>query len=124
MARNQKNFKYFTYVDENGVSWNKRGEDGGAAAGSDGHADAVAGQPVWNETRRNKVRKIRYQDEVTGRTIDPIFYTHATWAAVTLGSNLAVSVAGLLTTVDYTAVEFLPERKKGIPVHTTQLADS
>lgn len=124
MARNQKNFRYFTYVDDGGVSWNKRGEDGGAAAAVDGHAAAVATQPVWEEKRFNRVRKIRYMDATTGRTIDPIFYTAAAYAAVALGDIVAVQVAGLATTVNYTAVQKLGEHKRGTPAFTHQLADS
>lgn len=124
MARNQKNFRYFTYVDDSGASWNKRGEDGGAATAVDGHAGADPANPVWEESRRNSVRKIRYQDPTTGRTIDPIFYTAAAYAAVALGDIVAVQVAGLATTVNYAAVQKIGERKKGTPAFTHQLADS
>lgn len=124
MPRNQKNFRYFTYVDDGGTSWNKRGEDGGAATAVDGHAAAVASQPVWEETARNRVRKIRYMDAATGRTIDPIFYTAAAYAAVALGDIVAVNVAGLATTVNYAAVQKMGERKKGTPNFTHQLADA
>ena len=124
MARNQKNFKYFTYVDDGSVSWNKRGEDGGAAAAVDGHAAAVASQPVWEETPRNRVRKIQYMDSTTGRSIFPIFYTAAAYAAVALGDIVAVQVAGLATTVNYAAVKKLPERKRSTPNFTRQLADA
>jgi len=124
MARNQKNFKYFTYVDDAGTSWNKRGEDGGAASAVDGHAAAVATQPVWEETSRNKVRRIRYMDSTTGRTVVAIFYTAAAYAAVALGDIVAVQVAGLATTVNYAAVQKLGERKKSSPNFTHQLADT
>jgi len=124
MPRNQKNFGYQTYVDEAGVSWNKRGETDGAAAAVDGHADAVAANPVWEERPFNTVRKWVYMDGTTGRTIRPIFYTHAAWAAVSRGDTLAVLVAGLGTTVDYTAVQEIPERRRGVPNFTRQLADT
>lgn len=123
MARNQKNFRYFTYVDDAGVSWNKRGEDGGAAAAVDGHAAAVSSQPVWEEGPRNRVRKIRYMDSTTGRTVDPIFYTAAAYAAVALGDIIAVDVAGEATAVNYAAIQKIGERKKGTPNFTTQLSD-
>jgi len=124
VARNQKNFRYFTYVDDSGVDWNKRGEDGGAAAAVDGHAASVASQQVWHETRHNHVRKIRYMDSATGRTVDPIFYTSTAYNAVALGDIIAVQVAGLATTVNYTAVQKLGEHRQGIPNFTRQLADT
>jgi hypothetical protein len=35
---NRKNKSYFTYVDDNAVTWNVLGEDGGAGTAVDGHA--------------------------------------------------------------------------------------
>ncbi len=124
MPRNQKNFRYFTYVDGDGVSWNKRGEDGGAAAAVDGHAAAVGGQPIWEERPHNTVRHIVYQDPTTGRTVKPIFYTQAAFAAVSIGDIVAVEVAGLATTVNYSATQKQEEHKRGTPAFTHQLADS
>lgn len=124
MPRNQKNFGYQTYVDDDGVSWNKRGETGGAAAAVDGHAVSVAGQPVWEERPHNTVRKIVYMDATTGRTVTPIFYTSSAYNLVALGDIVAVQVAGLATTVNYAAVQKKGERKRGTPNFTRQLADS
>lgn len=124
MARNQKNFKYQTYVDDGGTSWNLRAESGGAASAVDGTAAAVATQPVWHRTRFNKPRTIRYMDGTTGRTIDPVFFTAAAYTAIALGDTLAVQVAGLATTVNYTAVQKHGEKRQGTPNFTTQLADT
>lgn len=122
MARNQKNFQNFLYVDDNGVSWTKRGEDGGAAAAVDGHA-ASTGAPTWIDSSRMKVRRVIYQDPTTFRTIDPIIYTSAAFSAITLGSTLAVQVPGLATTVNYTASKKVAEKQ---PKRTAarQLADA
>lgn len=122
MARNQKNFQNFLYVDDNGVDWTKRGEDGGAAAAVDGHA-THNGAPVWIDSARMRVRRIIYQDPVTFRTVDPIFYTAAAFAAVALGDIVAVQVEGLATTVNYAAVKKLAEKQ---PSRGTarQLADT
>lgn len=108
----QKNFQLFTYVDDNGVSWNKRGEDGGPAAAVDGHA-AFGGHPNWGrETRRHSVRKIIYEDPTTFRTFTAIFYTAAAWSAVVLGTDTVnVSVPGNAAAVAYTASKRIPERQ-------------
>lgn len=112
MARNQKNFKLQLYVDDNGTSWNVRGEDGGAAAAVDGHATADPTKATWwRMTRRQHVRYIVYQDPTTFRTIKPIFYTAAAFAAVALGDIVAVQVAGLATTVNYSAVKKIGEKQ-------------
>jgi hypothetical protein len=121
MARNQKNFQNFLYVDDNGVSWTKRGEDGGDAAAIDGHA-AGTGAPTWINSSRMKARTITFIDPTTFRTVQPLFYTAAAFAAVTLGSTMAVQVEGLATTVDYTADRKHAEKqpKRG---PASQLAD-
>lgn len=122
MARNQKNYQNFLYTDDNGVDWTKRGEDGGAGAAVDGHATHT-GAPTWIDSARMRVRRIVYQDPVTFRTVDPIFYTAAAYNAVALGDIVAVQVPGLATTVNYAAVKKQPERQ---PSRGTarQLADT
>lgn len=110
MARNQKNFQNFLYVDDNGVSWTKRGESGGDATAVDGHASGT-NAPTWIDGSRMRVRKIIYKDPTTFRTVDPIFYTAAAYAAVALGDILAVQVEGLATTVNYSAVKKVAEKQ-------------
>lgn len=110
MARNQKNFDNFLYVDDNGDSWTKRGESGGDATAVDGHATGT-NDPSWIESSRMKVRRIIYQDPTTFRTVTPIFYTAAAFAAVALGDILAVQVEGLATTVNYAATKKVAEKQ-------------
>jgi hypothetical protein len=122
MARNQKNFQNFLYVDDNGVSWTKRGEDGGAATAVDGHANGT-NAPTWINSSRMRARKIIYQDPVTFRTIDPIFYTSAAFSAVALGDIVAVTVPGLATTVNYSAIKKVAEKQPARGA-SRQLADT
>lgn len=122
MPRNQKNFENFLYVDDNGVSWTKRGEIGGAATAVDGHA-AGTGAPTWIDSPRMRARRIVYQDPTTFRTVDPLFYTAAAFAAVALGDIIAVQVAGLATTVNYSAVKKLGEKQPARGV-SRKLADT
>lgn len=110
MARNQKNFENFLYVDDNGVSWTKRGEIGGDATAVDGHATGT-GAPVWRDSARMKVRRVIYQDPTTFRTVSPIIYTAAAFTAIALGATLAVQVEGLATTVNYNAIKKQGERQ-------------
>ena len=122
MARNQKNFQNFLYVDDNAVDWTKRGEDGGAGAAVDGHA-AHNGAPTWIDSARMRVRRIIYQDPTTFRTVDPIFYTAAAFSAVALGDIVAVQVEGLATTVNYAAVAKKAEKQPSRG-SSRQLADT
>jgi hypothetical protein len=122
MTRNQKNFDNLLYVDNNSVSWTKRGEVGGDATAVDGHATGT-NAPTWIDSSRMKVRRITYQDATTFRTVNPIFYTAAAWTAVAIGDILAVQVEGLATTVNYAAVKKNPERQPSRGV-SRKLADA
>jgi len=112
MAADQPNFQLFTYVDDGGVSWNKRGFDGGPAAAVDGHS-AFGAHPNWGrETPRHSVRKIVYTDPTTFRTVRAVFYTAAAYNAVVIGTDtIAVHVQGEVATVAYTATKRIPERQ-------------
>ena len=120
MAADQKNFENYLYVDDNGVSWTKRGEVGPAAA-VDGHATGT-NAPMWINTPRMKTRHIIYQDATTFRTISPIFYTAAQFAAVALGDIVAVHVEGETATVNYTAAKKVAEKQPS-RVPSRKLAD-
>jgi hypothetical protein len=91
------------------VSWTKRGESGGAAAAVDGHATGT-GAPTWIDSSRMKVRRVIYRD-ADFRTLDPIIYTAAAYAAIDLGDTVSASVPGLATTVTYTAVKKVAEKQ-------------
>lgn len=110
MPGNRKNYQNFLYVDDNGVSWTKRGEDGGAAAAVDGHA-AGTGAPTWIDSARMRARRIIYQDPTSFRTVDPIFYTAAAFSAVALGDVVAVQVPGTATSINYVAVKKVAEKQ-------------
>lgn len=124
MARNQKNFKLFDYVDDNGNHWCVRGEDGGAVAAVDGHAAFDPTKPIFgSESRRRHVRKVTYQDPTTFRTVTGIVYTPAAYAAIVGGNIVAVQVPGLATTVNYTLSAKIGERIP-LPKASRNLLDS
>ena len=102
MARNQKNFRYFKYVDDNAFEWSLRGESGGAGTGVDGHANNDLADPVFGrQTSRRHPRYVIAQDPTTFRTIKFVVYTLTAFAAIVGGATIAVQVAGSATTVDY-----------------------
>jgi len=115
MAADQLNYNLFTYVDDNGASWNKRGEDNTVLAAVNG-ATAFGAHPTWpSASRRYHVRSIIYQDPTTFRTKRVIFYTAAAFAAITTGtSTLAIHVPGNTAAVTYTARIKVAEKQPGV----------
>jgi hypothetical protein len=122
VARNQKNFQNFLYIDDNTVHWTKRGEDGGDGAAVDGHA-AGDGSPTWINSSRMRVRHVIAQDPTTFRTVDFIVYTPAAYSAIALGSTVAVAVEGDATAVDYTVIKKVGEKQPSRGA-ARQLADA
>lgn len=124
MARNQRNYSYFTYVDDNGTTWNVRGEDGGAFSLVDGHAAFTAGEPVWGANTRNRhVRYVEATDPTTFRKVRGVVYTAAAFAAIAGGDTVAVQVPGLATTVNYNVSAKIAE-KQPIAAGSRHLADA
>jgi hypothetical protein len=121
MAATQLNRQWFTYVDDQGNSFNKLGEDGGPLSAVDGHA-ASGAHPVWIDTKRHSTRKVEYQDPTTFRTVKGIVYTAAAYAAIAVGDIVAVTVPGEVAAVNYTVSRKIPERQT-IRTAAFQLAD-
>jgi hypothetical protein len=114
MAADQKNMGLFTYVDDSGVSWNKRGELDAVRNAVDG-STAAGGNPNWGrESRRHSVRKAIYQDASTFRTKTCIIYTAAAFAALVPGTDsLSFHVEGETTAVLYNLIKKIGERQPG-----------
>lgn len=132
MAQNSINFANFTYVDDSGASWNKRGETGGAASLIDGNA-APGAHPTWIEKpRRNLVRRAIFIDDtdttggrvVTFRRYAPIIYTAAAYAALVIGTTtVTVPVPGLATAVTYNLRHTQAEKRETLGVSRPGLPD-
>lgn len=124
MARNQKNFKFFKYIDDNAFEWCLRGESGGAFTAVDGNAAFDATKPAFGKvTTRRHPRYIIAQDPVTFRTVKGVIYTAAAYAALAGGTAVAVTVPGLATTVNYNVIAKVGE-KLPIAHASRNLADS
>jgi len=123
MAANQRNFQLFTYTDEAGHTWNKRGAMDTALNAIDGSTAFTPGAVTWpRESRRYQARAALFQDPQTFRTVKAIMYTHAAAAALTGASTLAVSVPGETTSVSYAFAGLVPEKQPKTKA-ARQLAD-
>lgn len=124
MAVEQKNYALFTYVDNTGQSWNKRGEKDSVRNAVDGSA-APGAHPGWGRsTRRHQARAIVYRDLTTFRTKKVTMYTAAAAAAITLGtSTLTFFIEGEATGVVYTASALIEEKLQGATATTAGLPE-
>lgn len=122
MAANQRNFQVFTYVDNNGTTWNKRGTQDAAINAIDGSAALTPGAPVWEDGGRFRTRKAVFYDPTTFRTVRFTVYTAAAFAAITGATTLNITVPGETAPVAYSLSEKIDEKQ---PVGKTshQLAD-
>lgn len=109
---NRKNKSFFTYVDDNAVTWNVMGEDGGAGTAVDGHATLTAGAPIWRTNNaRNHVRYVEATDPATFRKVKFIVYTPTAYAAIGAGDTIAVTAPGSATTINYLVSAKIPEKQ-------------
>lgn len=125
MAAEQRNYQYFTYIDDNGTSWNKRGNNDPWCAGIDGHANftATVGTPIWDKsTRKFHPRRAVFQDATTFRTVSCTVYTAAAYAAITPATTISVMPPGEATAVVYSLSEKIGE-KQPVAKASRQLAD-
>ena len=117
MALDQPNRKFWTYVDGNGMSWNKMGKIDAGCNAVDGSAAAVAGQPDYpRATRRRQPRRAIFQDPTTFRTAQCIIYTEAAFSALSGTSTLAVPVQSQTGTVAYDLIQKVPDKS---PIRAT-----
>jgi len=123
MAADQLNKQWFTYVDGNGLHWNKLASDDAACHALDGSAASVAGQPDYpRKTRSRQPREAVFTDSVTFRQKSCVIFTEAAFSAIATGATIPVSVPGEATTVTYTLSAKRPD-KAPIRAVSRQLAD-
>lgn len=122
MAADQPNRGYWTYVDGNGLSWNKLGAIDSACQAVDGSSASGANPDYPKASKRRHPRKAVYTDPTTFRTKSCVIYTSAAFDAIAAGDTIAVHVPGETATVTYTLSNKIPDRS---PVNATarNLAD-
>lgn len=106
----QQNFNYFTYVSDDGVTYNLRASTTWAATAAHGLAARTAGAPRLIASKSQSPRKFIYRDPTTFRTVQGPVGTAADYAAAALGDIVAFAVPGLTGTVSYELVKKVPEQ--------------
>ena len=112
MAADQRNSTLFTYVDENGTTWNKRGPIDAAINAIDGSTAFTPGAPLWLDSKAHRCRKAVFQDGTTFRTVRFPVYTHAAFVAITSATTLARHVEGETAAVTYSMSQKIPEQQR------------
>jgi hypothetical protein len=105
----QRNFNYFSYVSDDGVTYNLRcDQDWGDNAASG--LTARGNHPAYGRaTRRRHPRYFLYRDPTTFRTFRGPVGTAAAYTAAAIGDTLALAVPGETGTVNYQLVKKIPE---------------
>ena len=122
MAQDSRNTSLFTYVDNDGNTWNARGEKQTAVNAIDGSTTLTAGAPVWINSKKRRTRKVIFEDPATFRTKVVVVFTAAAFTAITGSTTLAVPVPGSATAVTYSLSQKIDE-KQPIAKASRNLAD-
>lgn len=101
MAADQPNSNLFTYVDDDGNTWNKRGPINTAINAIDGSTALTAGARLWLDGKARRARRAVFFDPTTFRTVSFPVFTAAAFAAITSATTLALHVPGNTATVTY-----------------------
>lgn len=124
MAGNQKNFAFFTYLTDQSVAMNVKGEVNGAFSAVDGHAAPVLTQPTLTGiNKRNRPRYAIAEHGATFRRARGIIYTPTAFAAMVLGSTVNVAVAGVTGSTAFTVIDLQPEKLRRATATSRNLAD-
>lgn len=106
----QPNFNYFTYVSDDGTTYNIRASAEWAATAAHGLAARTSGAPRFIESAQQAPRKFIYRDPTTFRSRTGPVGTAAAYAAAAIGDVIAVPVQGLAGTVNYELVKKVGEK--------------
>jgi hypothetical protein len=112
MAADQPNSNLFTYTDDSGNTWNKRGPLNTAINAVDGSTALTAGARLWTDTKSHQCRKAVFFDPTTFRTVRFPVYTAAAFAAITSATTISIHVPGNTATVTYSLSAKVPERQR------------
>lgn len=119
LPADQRNFGYFTYVSDDGTSYNIRCDSDWAAISGHGLAARANGQPLYITTGRRKPRSVSYTDLTTGRKKKGPVGTNSAYAALAFGATQDFHVEGETAAVSYTLSGKSPERVPGSVIATS-----
>lgn len=123
MPADQRNFNYFTYVSDDGTTYNIRADVDWAGISGHGLAARTNGAPLFIPTGRRKPRMASYVDSTTGRKKKGPVGTATAYAALALGSTQNFHVEGETATVAYALAVKSPEKVPSTVLQTTGLPD-
>lgn len=106
-----RNFNYFSYVSDDGNTYNMRGDQLWGNAAASGGTAAGAHPAYGRQSRRRHPRKVTFRDALSFRTFTATVYTAAAYAALSIGSSTSTRfLPGAATGVVFTLVAKQPEK--------------
>lgn len=107
---NAVDFKWYTYVDNNGQNWSMKVDKTWGDNAESGFTAHNAGFPAWPEGGFYRCRKAVFQDPVSGRTTTRRCGS-ATSPALTPGGSYDIPVRGAGGLLAVTSLEPITERR-------------
>lgn len=121
MAADQRNFKWYRYVDDSARNWAIRADSNWGDNTDSGLATFNVDDPPFGpQSKRHHPRKAVYRDSTTFRVVVLVMGTAAAYAAAP--STVAIHVPGETATVTYSLVDKVPEKLQ-LPQTSRNLAD-
>lgn len=106
----QRNWNYYTYVSDDGTTYNIRAAAEWAGVAAHGLDARTNGAPRYIASKQQQPRRVIYRDTTTGRSVQGPVGTAADYAAIAIGDTEDFFVPGNALAVTYTAVKKVGER--------------
>lgn len=120
-----RNFNYFSYVSDDGTTYNLKGDAVWGAAAASGGAAAGAHPAYGRASRRRAPRKAIFRDPTSFRTFTGTIYTAAAFTAINIGSTTVTrQLPGASTGVVFTCIKKIAEKIPTTVIGRTDLQDT
>jgi hypothetical protein len=120
-----RNFNYFSYLSDDGNTYNMRGDQLWGNGAPSGGTAAGAHPAYGRQSRRRHPRKVTFRDPGSFRTFTAAVYTPTAYAALSIGSTTTSRfLPGSATAIVYTCVAKTPEKVPTSVVGRQDLQDT
>ena len=116
----QPNFGYYSYVSDDGTTYNLKADVEWAAVTEHALDARANGQPRLIASGAQRPRTVVYQDLTTGRTKQGPVGTAAAFAAIDIGDTHSFAQPGSATAISMTVVRKVGEKVPGSVIQSSR----